>query len=223
MNRTLVEIARAMIRGLPEFLWEYAINHSTYLHNRAFTKRIKGQTPYEKWFNKKPNISHLCEFGAPVWVLLQGQKEPRKMETKSRRRIFVGYDDGSKSIKYYNAKTRKVLTSQNIRFLNLTNESPPEPIVVSTDAPHEGESEESMPPTSENKGNSLRRKHDEEDKPNQRRTRGKRINYRYLNNPFPDEEVNDMTFTSDEQIFAIIAGDEYTSLQDVRNSPDWPG
>jgi transposase InsO family protein len=33
MNRTLVEIARAMIRGVPEFLWEYAINHSSYLRN----------------------------------------------------------------------------------------------------------------------------------------------------------------------------------------------
>jgi transposase InsO family protein len=31
MNRTLVELARAMIRGLPEFLWEYAISHSSYL------------------------------------------------------------------------------------------------------------------------------------------------------------------------------------------------
>src|ERR1700678_2641866 len=154
MNRTLVEIARAMIRGLPEFLWEYAINHSTYLCNQAFTKSVKGQTPYQKWFQTKPNISHLRKFGAPVWVLLQGQKEPRKMETKSRQRIFVGYDDGSKSIKYYNVEMRKVLTSRNICFLNLTNEFPLEPIVVSTDAPHEGESEESTPPTSENKGNS---------------------------------------------------------------------
>ena len=31
MNRTLVELAWAMICGLPEFLWEYAINHSSYL------------------------------------------------------------------------------------------------------------------------------------------------------------------------------------------------
>jgi hypothetical protein len=96
MNRTLVEIARAMIRGQPEFLWEYAINHSSYLRlylrNRTYTKSLKGQTPYEKWFKKKPNISHLREFGAPVWVLLQGQKAPRKMETKSRRRVFVGYN-----------------------------------------------------------------------------------------------------------------------------------
>ena len=31
MNCTIVEPARAMLRGLPEFLWEYAINHSSYL------------------------------------------------------------------------------------------------------------------------------------------------------------------------------------------------
>lgn len=142
MNRTLVELARAMIQGLPEFLWEYAVNHSSYLRNRAYTKTLDNQTPYERRFKTKPNVSHLREFGTPVWVLLQGQKEPRKMESKSRRRVFMGYDDGSGSIKYYNAETRKVLTSRNFRFLSLTNdETPPEPIVLTPDAPGEGESE----------------------------------------------------------------------------------
>jgi hypothetical protein len=191
MNRTLVELARAMIRDLPTFLWEYAVAHSTYLRNRAYTKSLLNQTPYEKWFQKKPNISHLQEFGAPVWVLLQDQKKPKKMESKLRRCIFVGYDDGSKSIKYYNAETRKVLTSRNICFLALTNDNtPPEPIVVTPDAPDEGESEGSMPPTSGNKGNSLKRKRNEDIEPIERKTRAKRINYRYLNDPFPDEEDN---------------------------------
>ena len=49
----------------------------------------------------------------------------------------------------------------------------------------------------------------------------KQINYRYLNDPFPDEEENEATFTSNDEIFAIIAGDEYTSLKDAKNSPDW--
>jgi hypothetical protein len=62
-------------------------------------------------FKTKPNVSHLWEFRVPVWVLLQGQKQPRKMESKSRQQIFVGYDDGSKSVKYYNADTHKILTS----------------------------------------------------------------------------------------------------------------
>ena len=33
MNRTIVEPARTMLHGLPEFLWEHAINHSSYLRN----------------------------------------------------------------------------------------------------------------------------------------------------------------------------------------------
>ena len=40
--------------------------------------------PYEGWHNKKPNVSHLCEFGAPVWILLQGQKIDQKMQAKSK-------------------------------------------------------------------------------------------------------------------------------------------
>ena len=78
-----------------------------------------------------------------------------------------------------------------------------------------------MPKTSGNNGNSLKRKHDDEEEPNQRRTQGKQIDYQYLNNPFPDQEEDEIAFTSDEQLFAIIAGDELTSLKEARNSPNW--
>jgi hypothetical protein len=33
MNHTIVEPTQVMLWGLPEFLWEYAINHSSYLRN----------------------------------------------------------------------------------------------------------------------------------------------------------------------------------------------
>jgi transposase InsO family protein len=75
MNRTLVELARAMINahGLPEFLWELAVAHAAYLRNRAFSSPLADHTPYEIWHNNKPNVAHLREFGAPVWILHQGQ------------------------------------------------------------------------------------------------------------------------------------------------------
>jgi hypothetical protein len=173
-----------MLRGLPEFLWEYAVSHSSYLRNRTYTRTLDNKTPYEMRFKIKPNVSHLREFRAPVWVLLQGQKVPRKMESKSRQQAFVGYDDGSKSVKYYNAETRKILTSQNFRFLSLTNDlTPPEPITITPNTPGEGESEGSMQPTSGNKSDSSKRKRTkEEGQQNQRHTRGIQIDYRH---PFP--------------------------------------
>jgi hypothetical protein len=38
MNRTLVELGRAMINtnDSPEFLWEYSILHAAYLWNRLY-------------------------------------------------------------------------------------------------------------------------------------------------------------------------------------------
>lgn len=69
MNCTLVELTRAMIRAqqLPKFLWEHAVQHAAYIRNRAYTRSIEDQTPYEVWFNKKPDVSTLQEFGTPVW------------------------------------------------------------------------------------------------------------------------------------------------------------
>ena len=145
LNRTLVELARAMMiaRATPEFLWEYAIAHAAYLRERAPTNPLPAMTPYQAWHGQKPDISHLREFGSPVYILLQGHKEQPKLLPKSKPYLFVGFDDGSKSVKYYVAETRKVLTSRNFRFLtNLpVAAAPPEPFFIEPlpDVPREGE------------------------------------------------------------------------------------
>jgi tyrosine-protein phosphatase YwqE len=107
MNRTLEELARAMhlAADLPVFLWEQAIAHVAYVQNRAYSSAVKTTTPYKHWHGHKLDISHLREFSAPVWILLQGQKVQPKMEAKSKRRALVRYEDGSKSVKFYNAET----------------------------------------------------------------------------------------------------------------------
>ena len=141
MNRTLVKLARTMLTAseLPEFLWEAAVAHAAYLRNMSYTKPRANETPYQIWHSRKPNVLHLCEFGAPVWVLLQGQRIQRKMLPKSQQRAYVGYDEGSKSVLYYNTATQNVLTSRNFRFLSPTESTPPEEIAIEHDAPFEGE------------------------------------------------------------------------------------
>ena len=85
--------------------------------------------------------------------------------------------------------------------------------MVIPNALDEGDSGGNMPLTLGNKGNSLKRKHDEEEEPIERRTHRKHINYQYLNNPFLDEEMDEATYAANNYIFAIIASDEYTSLK----------
>ena len=49
------------------------------------------------------------------------------------------------------------------------------------------------------------------------KTRGIRIDYKNLHNPYPEEE-NEDNFLTMEEVYAIIAGDELTSLKDAKNS-----
>ena len=82
--------------------------------------------PYQAWSEKKPDVSNLQEFGTPVWIKHQGQ-HLTKFEPKLRMMILVSYDEGSSSVKYYSAHTKRIRTSRNYHFLSLSNQPPPEP------------------------------------------------------------------------------------------------
>ena len=75
--------------------------------------------------------------------------------------------------------------------------------------------------TGSKEGDSLKRKCEEEqDQNHQRCIRGMHIDYRYLQNPFPDEEeeANEAFFSSDDELFAIIASDELKSLKEAHQN-----
>ena len=241
MNRTLVELARAMIidSKLPEFLWEPAVAHAAYLRNMSYisSPRLGNQTPYQAWYGKKPNISHLCEFRAPVWVLLQGQNVQRKMLPKSQRRAYVGYDEGLKAIRFYNAATKNVQTARNYRFLTPTDPTPPEDIGIEMPDHEMGDDLEHQkadtPPRERGEGgdNNMRsvipKKRTASDLDSDLdpeepcRTRGVRPDYKYMNDPFPDEEEVGIVEVR-EEAFAVIQEDDCNSLREAKALPEWP-
>src|SRR5260221_6397106 len=120
MNRTLVELARAMLTAaqLPEFLWEPAIMHAAYVRNRSYTCSIPSRTPYQGWNTNKPNVFHLREFGTTDHILLQGQQTQRKILPKTHQHFYVGNKDNSNSIIYYSKETRRLNVSRNYYFIN---------------------------------------------------------------------------------------------------------
>ena len=242
LNRTLVELARAMMIGanVPMFLWEYALQHAAYLHERTPTKALEGKTPYEAWYGNKPDVSHLREFGSPVYVLLQGQNKQPKLMPRSKQQIFVGFDDGSKAIKYFNPETRRVLTSRNFKFLTHLPEKSgtPEPIhvdlppAVPREGEHDGGNLKQITLQPESQCTKTKRKREDpctEDEQEiqsktQRKLRSKPpVNYKHLNDPFEEEDDDNAYHIYTSMAFqAILGTDDPKTVREAKDFADWP-
>jgi len=98
-NRTVVELGRAMLlaHNLPNKLWTDSMKHATYIHNHAFTQFISDGTPYQKWHNKRPDISHIQEFGHDIWILNE-ELNPSKLDPHAKKYTFLGHEDGPHGI-----------------------------------------------------------------------------------------------------------------------------
>ena len=203
------------------------------MRKHAPTKPLQGKTPYEAWFHKKPNVTHLREFGSPVYILLQGNKELPKLLLRSKDYTFVGFDDGAHSIKYYNAETRKVLTSCNFHFLNNLPENPssPEPILVELGPamPREGElgTKHNTLQLGSQHNKRIIEELENETEPERRKLQTKAsVNYRFLNDPFPDEEdeTNLIAKTNIYQAYCEtpLGGEDPKTLHEAKSSSNWP-
>jgi hypothetical protein len=90
-------------------------------------------TPHEAFTGQRPNVAHLREFGSDVWIL--DQRDGRsKLDPKARKFAFVGYEEGPKAIRYYDASGRAVRVSRNFKFA----EDPPAVPVIISELPLEG-------------------------------------------------------------------------------------
>ena len=79
--RTQAERACASLfqSGLPTFLWEEAMKHTTWLQNRTPARALDGKTLYKAMHKKKPYLGGIQEFGVAVYVkdIHAGKLNPR--------------------------------------------------------------------------------------------------------------------------------------------------
>lgn len=132
MNRTLVETSRSMLidAKLPHKFWAEALSTAVYLKNRSPTKALEDMTPFEAWMKEKPKVEHLRVFGCDAYAHVAKDKR-RKLDSKSRKCIFLGYGEETKGYRLYDQKRAKVFLSRDVRF---------------NETRHEFEQEEQMEP-----------------------------------------------------------------------------
>lgn len=115
--RTIVEAARSEIHNcdLDENLWAEAINHAVFTINQTGTSSIENQSPAELWFGRKINIEKLKIFGSECYVYIQSHKRG-KINKKSRKGLFVGYDLDSPCYRVYIPDTKEIVSSDCVIF-----------------------------------------------------------------------------------------------------------
>lgn len=111
-------MARSMIKqkGLRNFFWAEAIATSIYLVNRAPTKALSHQTPFQAWYGRKPSVHHLKTFGCIAYGLIPSQNR-KQLDNKSEKCIFIGYSSQSKGYRLYNPSNKKFLTRRDVVFI----------------------------------------------------------------------------------------------------------
>jgi len=114
--RTLTETARSMLHGreLPKTLWDEAVKTAAHLRNMTCTSKNSSQTPYEMWFNKRPDLSKLEIFGSDCYENVPKIKR-RKWDKRAEKRIFVGYQ-GNNNFRIYDPIKRKMGVATTVTF-----------------------------------------------------------------------------------------------------------
>lgn len=124
-NRTVVEAARTMLqaRGYDSEFWAEAVNTAVHVLNSSGTSSIKDVTPFELWFQRKPDIENLRIFGEEVYTHIPREKR-QKWDAKGKRGFFVGYNDKVKGYKVWYPDDGIITTVRDVRFTGRVEEMP---------------------------------------------------------------------------------------------------
>jgi len=118
MNRTLVEMARAMLSdtGLPNAYWADAILYATHILNCVPTCAIAdGLTLHEAFTGNRPSVAHLRIFGCKAHVHVPDEKR-RKLDTKSVECIFLGFTENRKAYVCVHRLSSRIFESRDVVF-----------------------------------------------------------------------------------------------------------
>jgi hypothetical protein len=69
----------------------------------------------EMWTGKTTDYSRLHIFGSPVYVIYNTQ-EVSKLDSKSRKCVFLGYADGVKGYRLWDLTAHKVVINRDVIF-----------------------------------------------------------------------------------------------------------
>jgi hypothetical protein len=99
--------------NVPRRLWGEAVKHSVYLLNSLPTKALGDKTPFESWWERKPNLSYLKVFGCTAHVRTAGP-HLKNLQDRSKLMVYLGVDEGCKAHRMFDVSNKKIVVSRDI-------------------------------------------------------------------------------------------------------------
>ena len=101
---------------LSNVFWAEAISTACYIANRIQTSAVKdGKTPFERWYERKPNLSHLKVFGCMAFVHVP-DVQCHKSDKKAEKLRFVGYSTETKGYRMFDDRSKKIVIRRDVVF-----------------------------------------------------------------------------------------------------------
>jgi hypothetical protein len=104
--------------GLPKTFWIDAISTAIYMINRGSSVPLSHRLLEEVWSEKEVNFSHLKIFGCVLYMFINPDAH-NKLDAKSRKCYFVGYEDEAFGSRFWDDQNRKIIISRNVIFNEL--------------------------------------------------------------------------------------------------------
>lgn len=147
INRTIQERARALLfeSGFPVGMWGLAIHAACYIYNRTPHSALDFITPFEKFYEKIPDVTNIRIFGARVYALKETIPKGTKFTPRSNTYYLVGFTKTGYTV--YDTVTQKTIETCNVKIdetklykndfpnsnpetFNISNQNSLEPTVV---------------------------------------------------------------------------------------------
>ncbi|MFS7975641.1 putative RNA-directed DNA polymerase [Helianthus anomalus] len=106
--------------GLPLTFWAEAVNTACYVQNRVLINPRHKKTTYEILYKIKPLISYFKVFGCPCFIL-NLKDSISKFAAKIDCGYFLGYSTTAKAYKVFNARTKVVEETLDVKFNELSS------------------------------------------------------------------------------------------------------
>ena len=108
-------MARAMLhnKDVARNLWGEAVNIACHTINRVYFRPGTKKTLYELWKGRMLNVKYFRIFGSTCFIL-KDRENVGKFDSRSDKRIFLGYSSTSKVYRVYNKRTMKVMETVNV-------------------------------------------------------------------------------------------------------------